>query len=159
MLPKPPELVIAVEDPRAPDVAALLASHLAFARRVTPPDDVHAMDHGAFTDPTVDLHGARDHGALLGIGALKDLGDGHGELKSMHTAEAARGRGVARALLTHLLDLARRAGMTRVSLETGSMDAFAPARALYAAMGFVECEAFGDYPNKASSTFMTRPLP
>ena len=90
--------------------------------------------------------------------ALKDLGDGHGELKSMHTTAAARGRGVGGAIVVHLVDVAITRGMTRVSLETGTPEAFAPARSLYASHGFVECGPFGDYLLSPWSTFMTRAL-
>lgn len=89
------------------------------------------------------------------MGALKDLGAGHGELKSMHTAETARGRGVAGAIVEHLVALGRERGLTRLSLETGTPEAFRPARSLYARHGFVECGPFGDYAPSAYSTFMT----
>jgi putative acetyltransferase len=150
------EGVIAVDDPRTADVRALLERHLAFANEHTPPEDVHALDVDALVHPSVTLVACRIDGRLLGVGALRDLGDGHGELKSMHTAAEARGRGVAGAIVTHLIGLARERGLTRLSLETGTPDAFAPARALYARHGFVECGPFGDYRPSTSSTFMTR---
>lgn len=87
----------------------------------------------------------RADGSLLGIGAIKRLDLGHAEIKSMHTAEAARGRGIGRAILTHLLEVACSEGLRRVSLETGSTSGFAPARALYCSAGFVPCGPFGDY--------------
>ena len=95
---------------------------------------------------------------VLGVGALTVIEKGHGELKSMHTAAEARGRGVARAVLSALLDHARAEGLTRVSLETGTADLFAPARALYAAHGFAECPPFGSYVVDPLSVFMTRAL-
>ena len=149
---------ISVEDPRTPDVVALLERHLSFADSHSPPEDVHALDVDGLLDPAVTFFSLRADGELLGVGALKVLADSHGEVKSMHTAEAARGRGVGRAMLEHLLDVARDKGLRRVSLETGSMAAFAPARALYASAGFTECEPFGDYRPSAYSTFMTRSL-
>ena len=150
--------MIAVDDPRAADVRALLARHLAFARGHTPPEDAHALDVDGLTDPAVTLFGLRRDGELLGVAALKELDPRHGEVKSMHTAEAARGRGVARALLDHLMAVARERGYERLSLETGAQPAFAPARALYARTGFEECAPFGSYAPSRNSTFMTRTL-
>jgi putative acetyltransferase len=148
--------MISVADPRAEDVRALLARHLAFANDHSPPEDVHALDVEALEHPAITFVGYRVDGELLGVGALKDLGGGHGELKSMHTSASARGRGVGGAIVTHLVDLARTRGLDRVSLETGTPDAFAPARSLYARHGFVECGPFGDYVPSDYSTFMTR---
>jgi len=149
---------IAVDDPRKPDIVALLQRHLSFAHEVTPPEDVHALDLDGLLDPAVSFLSLREGDRLLGIGAIMDLGAGHMELKSIHTAETARGRGVGRAIVDRLLEVARERGAIRVSLETGSMEAFAPSRALYAAVGFVECEPFGDYSPSRASTFMTREL-
>ena len=98
---------------------------------------------------------AREDGRLLGVGALKRLDDAHAEVKSMHTAAEARGRGVGAAVLDHLLVEAVAAGYRRVSLETGTMDEFVPAHRLYASRGFEPCEPFGDYPVDPSSTCMT----
>ena len=119
---------------------------------------MHALDGDGLAEPGIDLFAYRDGGALLGVGALKRLDQTHAELKSMHTAEAARGRGVGRAMLTYLLGVARDRGYRRVSLETGSMPAFAPARALYAAAGFTECAPFAGYRASPNSTFMTLTL-
>lgn len=146
---------VAVEDPRNPDVIALLERHLSFARSVTPPEDVHALDLDGLLDDSVTFYSLRDDGSLLGIGALKQLDASHMELKSIHTAEEARGNGVGRAVVNHLLVVARERGAKRVSLETGAMDEFAPSRALYTKLGFVECEPFGDYLPSRNSTFMT----
>jgi putative acetyltransferase len=146
------------DDPRADDVRKLLERHLAFAHANTPPEGVHALDVGGLLDPAVTFFSFRRDGELLGVGALKQLDRLHAELKSMHTAEAARGRGVGRAMLGHLIRVARERGCRRVSLETGSMDAFAPARSLYASAGFRPCGPFGDYSLSRSSTFMTLSL-
>ena len=146
---------VAEEDPRNPDVVALLERHLEFARGVTPPEDVHALDLDGLLDPKVTFFSLRDSGTLLGIGAIKALDDTHMELKSIHTAEEARGNGVGRAVVEHLLAVARDRGAARVSLETGSMEEFAPSRALYTRLGFVECDPFADYSPSRSSTFMT----
>jgi putative acetyltransferase len=151
----PAALLIAVDDPRADDVRALLRRHLAFTSSHSPPQDMHALDVDGLLDPAVSFLGCRRDGELLAIGALRQLDDRHAEVKSMHTVEAARGLGLARAMLDRLLALARERGCTRVSLETGSMAAFAPARSLYASAGFTECGPFGDYGPSANSTFMT----
>ena len=150
-----PEGEIAADDPRAADVRALLSRHLAFARAVTPPEDAHALEADELLDPALTLYSFRDGGTLLGVAALKRLDDHHAEIKSMHTAEEARGRGVGRALLEHLLAVARERGFERVSLETGVMPAFAPARALYERTGFRPCGPFGSYRPSPNTAFMT----
>lgn len=149
---------IAVDDPRAEDVRALLERHLAFTHATTPPEDVHALDIDGLLDPAVTFFSLRNGGEVLGVGALKRLDDEHAEIKSMHTAVAARGRGVARALVDHLLAVARERGFRRVSLETGSGPDFLPARALYAGAGFVPCAPFADYPDSPNSAYMTLEL-
>lgn len=153
-----PTLQIAVEDPRAPDVLELLETHLAFAHATTPPEAVHALEHQALTEPHVTFFTARHDDQLLGVSALRELEPGHAEIKSMHVAAAARGRGVARAMLGHLLEVGRLRGYERLSLETGSGEDFAPARALYSQAGFEPCEAFGEYPDSEHSSFMTLEL-
>ena len=149
---------ITVDDPRATDVRELLRRHLAFAHAHTPPQDIYALDIDGLLDPAVTFFSLRRGGKLLGVGALKQLEPHHAEVKSMHTAEAARGRGIGRAMLDHLLAVARERGCRRVSLETGSMEAFAPARSMYATAGFTQCGPFGDYRPGGSSTFMTLEL-
>jgi putative acetyltransferase len=145
---------IKTDDPRAADVRALLGLHLAHMKSQSPPENVFALTVTGLLDTAVTLYSYRRDGQLLGIGALKDLGDRHGELKSMHTAHAARRNGVGRAMLTHLIDVARARGYRLLSLETGSMAGFAPARALYATAGFTESDAFADYAPSRYSTFM-----
>jgi putative acetyltransferase len=146
---------IAVDDPRNPDVRELLERHLAFALAQTPPEHSFALAAEALLDPAITLFSFRDDGTLLGVGALKQLEPGHGEIKSMHTAKAARGRGVGRAMLAHLLEVAADRGLHRVSLETGTMTAFAAARALYASAGFEPCGPFADYLPSDDNCFMT----
>lgn len=150
--------VIAVDNPRRADVRALLERHLAFTNGQSPPEDVHALDLAGLLDPAVTFFSLRSDGELLGIGAVKQLDADHIELKSMHTAEAARGRGVGHRIVQHLLGVAAERGARRVSLETGSMAAFAPARSMYAKAGFTECEPFADYQPSPHSTFMTLSL-
>jgi putative acetyltransferase len=150
---------ISPEDPRVEDVRVLLERHLAFSHEVTPPGHVHALDVDGLVDPAVAFFAARQEGLLLGIGALRRLDATHAEVKSMHTAEAARGQGVGRAIVEHLLTVATMGEYRRVSLETGTMEAFSPARALYTSVGFVPCEPFGDYTSNPNSTCMTIVLP
>jgi putative acetyltransferase len=107
---------IAPDDPLAGDVGRLLAAHLAFANEHSPPEDVHALDVSGLLDPAVTFFSFRSDGQLLGVGALKRLDDHHAELKSMHTVAAARGRGVGRAMLDHLIRVARDRGFRRLSL-------------------------------------------
>lgn len=145
-------------DPGADEVAALVARHLAFAAGVTPPDHVHALDALGLADAAVTLYGARRDGALVGMGALRRLDDDHVEIKSMHVAVEARGLGVGRAVLDHLLAEASGRGHGRVSLETGTGEAFAAAHALYASAGFTTCPPFAEYTDNPYSTCMTRSL-
>jgi putative acetyltransferase len=150
------DFVIEVDDPRRDDVRALLERHLSFAKAVTPPEDVHALELDGLLDPSVTFFSLRADGRLLGVGAIQQLDADHVELKSMHTAEEARRRGVGRAIVDHLLTVAAARGASRVSLETGAMDAFEPARSLYASAGFEPCGPFGDYAASPNSAFMTR---
>lgn len=149
---------ISSDDPRADDVRALLAAHLSFADEHTRRENIHALDVDGLVDPDISFFSYRVDGRLLGIGALKRLDVEHAELKSMHTAAAARGQGVGRAMVDHLIAVARARGFTRVSLETGTTPAFMPAHALYASVGFVACEPFGDYAASPDNTFMTLAL-
>jgi putative acetyltransferase len=150
--------VIEADDPRRDDVRALLARHLEYAIATTPPEGVYALDLDGLLDPAITFFSYRLDGALLAIGALKQLDDDHAELKSMHTTQAARGRGIGREMVEHLIAVARDRGLARISLETGSMDAFAPARSLYSKAGFLPCGPFGAYPGSPTSSFMTLDL-
>jgi putative acetyltransferase len=149
---------ISADDPAAADVRALLEAHLAFANEHSPPEDVHALDVDSLRAAHIAFFSARRDGALLGVGALKELDPTHGEIKSMHTAAAVRGQGVGRAMLDHLLGVARSRGYQRVSLETGSMAAFDAARSMYASAGFDPCEPFAGYAPSGYSVWMTRAL-
>jgi putative acetyltransferase len=153
-----PDGEICLEDPRATDVRELLERHLSFAHGQSPPEDVHALDIDGLLDPAVTFFSFRLDGELLAVGALKRLDERHAELKSMHTVGLARGRGIGRAMLDHLLREARDRGFRQVSLETGSTPGFAPARSLYESAGFTSCEPFGDYRPSSYSTFMTLSL-
>ena len=150
-----PDDKIAIDDPRAADVRTLLEHHLEFTNSQSPPEDVHALDVDGLLEPAVTFFSFRLDGVLLGVAALKQLDEHHAEVKSMHTASAARGRGIGQALINHLITVARDHGLQRLSLETGSMAAFAPARTLYANAGFRPCGPFGSYVPSRNSTFMT----
>ena len=134
---------------------ALLERHRTFALGQTPPEHSFALDADALRDPAITFYSLRLCGSLLAIGAIKRLGPEHAEIKSMHTAEAARGRGIGRAMLAHLLGVARACGVRRVSLETGTTAAFAPARALYHSAGFTSCDPFAGYQPSEDNLFMT----
>ncbi len=149
---------ISVEDPAGAEVAAFLGEHLADMYATSPPESVHALDVAALRAPEVTFWTARSDGALLGCGALKEIAPDHGEIKSMRTTAAARGQGVAAALLAHVVATAQQRGYVRLSLETGTEDYFAPARRLYRRHGFVDCEPFGDYVLDPHSVFLTREL-
>ena len=146
------------DDLRGPEIAALLQEHLRDMHRVSPPESVHALDLENLRQPDITFWTVWDAGILAGCGALKELDPQHAEIKSMRTAASHRRQGVAKQLLQHLLDVAKQRGYTRVSLETGSMDFFMPARALYASFGFENCPPFADYIADNNSFFMTKKL-
>lgn len=158
MSPSMTGLAIGPDDPTAADVRALLARHLAFTSAASPPEDCHALDVDALAAADALFFSARCDGRLLGVAALQQIDDRHVELKSMHTAGAARGRGVGRAMLEHLVAEAGDRGCTRVSLETGSMAEFAPARSLYESAGFEPCGPCGHYVASSNSAWMTLDL-
>ena len=141
-----------------PQVAALLSAHVADMRRHSPPDSVHTLDLDWLRTPDLSFWSVWEGRGVLGCGALRQLDPLHGELKSMRTAAEHRGRGVGSLVLEHLVAEARSRGYHRLSLETGSPEAFAPARRLYARRGFVECGPFGPYAADAFSVFMTLDL-
>lgn len=142
------------DDLRGPEVHALLEEHLAHMRAISPPESVHALDLERLRHPGIHFWTVWDGADLLGCGALKRLGEHDGEIKSMRTATRHQRRGVARAMLAHILDHARANGMQRLWLETGFTEHFTPARALYAAFGFVPCGPFADYREDPHSAFM-----
>jgi putative acetyltransferase len=149
---------IRIDDLRGPDIAALLQAHLDEMHLHSPPGSVHALDLDRLRRPEITFWTVWDAGELMGCGALKAMDATHGEVKSMRTAARHLRKGVAAALMAHILKEARRRGYRRLSLETGAPDAFRPARALYAGLGFVECGPFGDYVEDPYSVFMTMQL-
>ena len=150
---------IRTDDLRGPEIHALLEEHLTDMRRISPPESVHALDLDKLRRPEITFWTAWSGDELVGCGALKMLDASHGEIKSMRVSGTRRRTGAGRALLHHILDEARRRGMQRLSLETGSQPAFVPARRLYASAGFAECGPFGGYVLDPHSVFMTRSLP
>jgi putative acetyltransferase len=138
-----------------PRLADFLQAHLDDMEPTAPPESRHALDLSGLQRDDVRLWVATDDDRLVGTAALAALGDAHEELKSMRTDPQLRGQGIASRLLVHLLDDARSRGAERVSLETGSMEFFAPARAFYARAGFEPCPPFGSYVDDPNSTFMT----
>lgn len=147
------------DDLKRPEVHALLSAHLDFTAGESPPESRHALDLDALRVPEISFWTAWDGNDLLGCCALKDLGGKHGEIKSMHTAQRHRSKGIAAKLVLHAIAIAQNRFYERLSLETGSMESFAPARALYAKHGFVLCEPFADYKEDPNSSFMTLKLP
>ncbi|MEZ5559178.1 MAG: GNAT family N-acetyltransferase [Pseudomonadales bacterium] len=150
-----PKLALAIrqDDLTSPQVLELLRLHLERMHEQSPPGNVFALDVAGLRLPEVTLWTAWAGDTVAGMGALKDLGDGVGEIKSMRTSPAFLRRGVAAALLEHIIDSARARGMSRLSLETGTGEAFAPAIALYRRYGFVSGAAFAQYPTSGFSRF------
>jgi putative acetyltransferase len=141
-----------------PRVIELLNTHVATARAETDRDSAHTLDLTGLQSPDISFWTIWEGEELLGMGALKRLSPDHGEVKSMHTAQSARRRGVGSTMLRHIIKSARKSGMLRLSLETGSWEYFRPARALYRCHGFVECGPFADYVLDPNSVFMSLDL-
>jgi len=149
---------IRLDDLAGPEIHALLEEHLRNMAQLSPPESVHALDIGALRKPEITFWTIWSGNELLGCGALRQLNPDHGEVKSMRTSTAHRRKGVARVLLSHIIDEARMRSYKRLSLETGSMRAFEPAQKLYASFGFAYCPPFADYVDDPNSVFMTRSL-
>ncbi|MEO3776524.1 GNAT family N-acetyltransferase [Micromonospora sp. B11E3] len=152
------QLSIERADFTAPDLSAFLQAHLDDLAPTAPAESRHALDLGGLQTPDVRLWVASVGGQIVGTGALANLEPGHEELKSMRTDPERRGQGIATRILDHLVQNARGRHIHRISLETGSMGFFAPARALYAKAGFVPCAPFGSYTEDPNSVFMTKTL-
>ena len=157
-------MIIKTDDLHGPEIYTLLQEHLRNMALHSPPESVHALDIDALRQPAITFWTAWDNADLLGCGALKLLDESkatdglHAEIKSMRTAEAHLRKGVARALLSHIIDVARERGYARLSLETGSAPAFKPAHLLYKDFGFTNCGPFSDYVEDPFSIFMTQRL-
>lgn len=146
------------DDLSGPEVQALLEEHLRNMRSLSPPESVHALDLTALRQPGVTFWSVWSGPVLVGCGALKELSPVHGEVKSMRTASDHRRKGVAQAMLRHILGVAAARGYQRLSLETGAQPAFEPARRLYERFGFQYCPPFEGYTEDPNSVFMTRAL-
>jgi putative acetyltransferase len=146
------------DDLSRPAIHALLDEHLQSMYALSPPESVHALDLEKLRRPGITFWSAWEGPLLLGCGALKELDRKHGEVKSMRTPSALRRRGAGRAILAHIIEVARSRDYGRLSLETGSMEAFRPAQRLYESFGFTYCGPFGDYEEDPNSVFMTMPL-
>ncbi len=142
------------ESPLHPDLDLLFERHHAFCHADTPPESIHMMDRGALAVPGITFLALRDGTRAIAMGAIKDLGDGTAELKSMHVLDERRGSGAAQRMLGGLIAAARRDGHRAVLLETGAQPSFQPARSFYARAGFVECGPFAGYAEDPNSTFM-----
>lgn len=151
-------LTIARESPVGPDLALLFARHTADMHADTPPESIHMMDASQLNEAGAQFFVLRDAGVPLAMGAFKPFEASHAEIKSMHVLHEYRGRGLSRKMLQHIVDAAKAAGITRLSLETGSQEMFRPARQLYERAGFSECPPFGSYVLDPMSVFMTREL-
>jgi putative acetyltransferase len=149
---------IHIDDLQGPEIYALLQEHLRSMALHSPPESVHALDIAALRQPGITFWTAWDGAALMGCGAIKQLSPAHAELKSMRTADRYLRRGVAQALLSHIMQAAQARGMAQISLETGSAQAFAPARTMYAKNGFAPCGPFAGYTEDPYSVFMTKML-
>jgi len=143
---------------RGPEIAALLSEHLRDMNAVSPPESKHALDLEGLRQPDITFWTLYEGDKLAGCGALKELSAQHGEIKAMRTAAGFRRRGVAARLLRHIIEEAQRRGHQKLSLETGSMAYFEPARRLYASFGFEPCAPFADYREDPNSVFMTKDL-
>ena len=141
-----------------PQVAALLQHHLDDMARHSPPSSIHALDLDALRVPEVTFYTMWLDDKLMGCGAIKELDTANAEIKSMRTADAFLRRGVARRLLEKLIETAETRGYQQLWLETGSAEAFTPARVMYEQHGFIRCDPFADYVPDPYSIFMTKRL-
>ena len=147
---------IKIDDLVGDDVASLLQQHIDDMKRISPPESKHALDLNDLRKPEITFWAVWDEKTLAGCGAIKELDEGHGEIKSMRTSSLYQKQGIASLLLKHLLEEAKNRGYHRLSLETGSMPFFEPARSLYAKYGFKYCEPFADYKEDPNSFFMSK---
>lgn len=148
-------LDIKMDNVTSPKVIALLEDHLQSMTLHSPPESIHALDVEKLRKPEITFWSAWEGEELLGCGAIKELDLNHGEIKSMKTAPNHLRKGVARKILIHIIKEAKKRGYERLSLETGSMNAFLPAKKLYESLGFRYCEPFSDYVEDPNSVFMT----
>lgn len=149
---------IKLDDLTGTEIAGLIMEHLQGMALNSPPESIHALNLEQLQKPEITFWSAWEGNELTGCGALKELDRHHGEVKSMRTAQAHMRKGVAKKMLQYIIEEAKRRGYARLSLETGSMEAFEPARKLYASFGFKYCKPFADYVEDPNSVFMTLEL-
>ena len=149
---------IKIDDLCGSEIAEFLEEHIREMKSVSPPESKHALDLEGLRKPEITFWTVWDEGGLIACGAIKKLDADQAEIKSMRTCVSYRGKGVASMLLQHILKKAKLQGYQRISLETGSMPFFAPARNLYTKYGFKHCEPFSTYKEDPNSVFMTREL-
>jgi len=151
-------LDIKLDDLTGFEVAALIGEHLQSMTLHSPPESIHALNLEGLKKPEITFWTAWEQDELVGCGALKELDSQHGEIKSMRTSSSHLRKGVARRILEYIIEEAKRRGYQRLSLETGSMNTFEPAKRLYASLGFQYCKPFSDYIEDPNSVFMTKEL-
>ena len=150
------EPAITIEESLTGELAQILQAHWLFCTSSTPIEHVYALDASKLFSPDITVFGARIDGELVGVGAIRKLDPHHAELKSMHTLAKSRGLGVGKAMVALIEDFARSSGIERMSLETGTNEAFKPARELYKSLGYNSCDAFGDYVLSEDNMCMTK---
>ncbi|MEG7356916.1 GNAT family N-acetyltransferase [Bacillus inaquosorum] len=151
-------MLIKIDNVTGHEVISFVNEHLHSMTLKSPPESIHALDAERLRGPEMTFWSAWEGNELAGCGALKELDSRHGEIKSMRTSASHLRKGVAKQILQHILEKARERGYERVSLETGSMASFKPARKLYENFGFQYCEPFADYVEDPNSVFMTKKL-
>ncbi|KWW20522.1 acetyltransferase [Peribacillus simplex] len=149
---------IKIDDLNGSEVIALVSEHLHGMTLHSPSESIHALNLEALRKPEITFWSVWEGDQLVGCGALKEIDDQHGEIKSMRTSSSHLRKGVAKQLLEYIMEVAKQRGYRRLSLETGSMDAFEPARRLYASIGFQYCKPFSDYIEDPNSVFMKKEL-
>ena len=152
------EIVITNENSLTDELGQILKAHWLFCTSSTPIEHVYALDASKLFSPDITVFGARIDGELVGVGAMRRLDTEHAELKSMHILTKSRGLGVGKAMVAHIEEFARRSGIERMSLETGTNEAFRPARELYKSLGYQSCDAFGDYVLSEDNMCMTKSI-
>jgi putative acetyltransferase len=150
------QIVITTEKSLTDELAQVLQAHWLFCTSSTPLEHVYALDPSKLFTSDITVFGARIDGELVGVGAMRKLDADHAELKSMHTLAKSRGLGIGKAIVMHIEDFAISQGIKRLSLETGTNEAFRPARELYKSLGYNECEAFGEYILSDDNMCMTK---
>ena len=150
------EIAITTEKSLTDELAQILQAHWLFCTSSTPIEHVYALDASKLFLPDITVFGARIDGEIVGVGAIRKLDPHHAELKSMHTLAKSRGLGVGKEMVALIEDFARSSGIERMSLETGTNEAFKPARELYKSLGYNSCDAFGDYVLSEDNMCMTK---